>query len=294
MFLSYLFDCKLVLEVAIFISREKGLHYLNNALPQYLIHLNPSRLYFGNEFCQCLIPSLKDLKIVLSTAFKKDLSFSLVTPFVTDGGMKRLIPLFNFFSDNVSPVEVIVNDWGVLHLMGEYPSLKPVLGRLMNRMVRDPRIARYYTSAEALEKALKAIQQSSITALSYRNLLKDYGVNRVEFDNLYQGLDLNLKEMGLGGSLYIPYGYVTTGRICMIGSFNSDSNAKSIPPNSCVGDCDRYLCELSSNCPPGTPGLFQKGNTVFFFQDEDTVVSALSGAKRLGIDRIIYQPEIPM
>ncbi len=69
------------MEQAVFISRTENLKYCDE---------NFSRLYFGNEFCERLIPTVQQLTKVLSVVRQKGLAFTLVTPYVTNAGIKRL------------------------------------------------------------------------------------------------------------------------------------------------------------------------------------------------------------
>src|SRR5437867_3594050 len=68
-------------------------------------------------------------------------------PYVTDRGLARPRPLLEAAaSERGEGTEVVVNDWGVLRLVRrEFPGLRPVLGRLMNKMMRDPRVAPFYS-----------------------------------------------------------------------------------------------------------------------------------------------------
>ena len=76
--------------------------------------------------------------------------------------------------------EVVVNDWGVLGLVRAHPSLTPVLGRLLTRMLRDPRLPPDRLEAEA--PSTRALQQSSVTSPPFQGLLRSFGVRRVELD----------------------------------------------------------------------------------------------------------------
>src|SRR3990172_9007931 len=83
-----------------------------------------SRLYFGNEFCDHLIPSPRTLSEALALSRELGLRFSLVTPMVTDSGIDALGRLFRSLPDGS---EVIASDWGVLRLVRtEFPSLIPI------------------------------------------------------------------------------------------------------------------------------------------------------------------------
>lgn len=258
-----------------------------------------SRVYFGNEFCQHLIPSQDSLARIYSAAQRKGLAFTLLTPYVTDEGLERLRPLFDFLADRKGGPEVVVNDWGVLRLLKrEYPNLTPVLGRLMNKMLRDPLAAAYYTlHALTPQPALSALRQSNLTVPVYRAFLKSSGIRMIEVDNVVQGIDMNLKAMGLRGALYLPYGFVATGRICLFASLNQPREKKFTVSTACSKECQRHYAECSYNEAPfkGNPFvLLHRGNTIFYPQGKNLLRSALLHAEAKGIERIIYQPRIPM
>ena len=69
------------MEQAVFISKIPHLKYVNEKY---------SRLYFGNEFCEKLIPSVTDLKNTLGFVMNKRLDFSFVTPYATNIGLNKL------------------------------------------------------------------------------------------------------------------------------------------------------------------------------------------------------------
>ena len=122
------------MEKAVFTSRPDMFHAVR---PPY------TRLYYGNEFCQRLLPSVSEVKMAVGLARARKVDFSLVTPYVTDAGLERLRKLFSFLSGTGIPIEIIINDWGVLWtVVRDYPRLKPVLGRLLTKQKRCPTIPR--------------------------------------------------------------------------------------------------------------------------------------------------------
>ncbi|MFN3477211.1 MAG: hypothetical protein ACK4Z6_06630, partial [Candidatus Methylomirabilales bacterium] len=76
-----------------------------------------SRVYFGNEFCQHLIPTLAHLRAVYLAAVEKGFTFTLLTPYITDDGLEKLKPLLSFLSTREDLIEVVVNDWGVFNFL---------------------------------------------------------------------------------------------------------------------------------------------------------------------------------
>ncbi len=258
-----------------------------------------SRIYFGNEFCQHLIPPPSLLARICSAAQVKGLGFTLLTPYVTDEGLERLSPLFEFLADREERSEVVINDWGVLRLLRrEFPRLTPVLGRLMNKMLRDPLATAYYAPhARTPKPALFALRRSNLTVPIYQAFLKRSGIRMVEVDNVVQGIDMDFKSSGLAAALYVPYGFVATGRICLFASLNQPKEKKFTVSTICSKECQRHYAECSYNEPPlkGNPFAFlHRGNTVFYPQGKSLLRSALRHAEARGIERIIYQAQIPM
>lgn len=258
-----------------------------------------SRIYFGNEFCQHLIPSPSSLSRIYSAARAKGLAFTLLTPYVTDEGIERLRPLFEFLAGREERTEVVINDWGILRLLRrEFPHLTPVLGRLMTKMLRDPLAAAYYAVHPLTPgPTLTALRRSNLTVPVYQTFLKRFGIRMVELDNVVQGIDMNFGELGFAGALYIPYGFVATGRICLFASLNEPKDKKFTVSTGCSKECQRHYADCSYGEAPfqGNPFVFlHRGNTVFYPQGKDLLRSALLHARAKGIERIIYQPQIPM
>lgn len=250
-----------------------------------------SRVYFGQEFCERALPNSKQLSQAFLECQNNGVSFSLATPYVTEQGLDRLDILLKELVKNDPQSEVIVNDWGVLHLVKhKYPSLKPILGRLLNKILRDPRIANYVPSSDFVN-----YQSSSIGTKEFGELLENAKIGRIELDNTIQGLDTNLSKLGFSLSLYVPYGVIATGRICLMGSWGLAKNEKfSASKKSCPQYCKDYWLILNektfSTFKHKEFQIRQKGNTIFYLHNDELVKDGLKKAKALGFDRIIYQP----
>lgn len=255
------------------------------------------RVYYGNEFCQHRIPGRGEFESSCRAVSELGLPLTFVTPPVNDEGCQTLV---NRLSDleRCSPgSEVVVSDWGVLRLVArDFPRLEPVLGRLMLRLLRDPRITPRYRRPDAPPDALGALQRCSLTIAAYRRLLVEHGVRRVEVDNLYQGIDIDFRSLGLRPSLCIPFGYVTTGRICILGNLHLPAEQKfGTPAQPCPRPCLRVEIALSDrNARPdgGVYTFVQRGNTIFSRQTGPLVSRGLAWAAEQGA-RVVYQAEIP-
>ena len=261
---------------------------------------SPVRLYFGQEFCQRLLPTVTELHQVMEAARSAGLEFTLVTPYVTDEGLERLESLFASLVSFWSGAEVVCNDWGVLLRLHEsYPSLTPVAGRLLEKMKRDPRFTAQDYQQFFSEDGLRLLRDSNATSPEYQRFLQSYRVGRVEFDNVIQGSDVDFAGTPLRGSLYTPFGFVTTGRICFIGSLAAPPERQFRVNTPCRKECRQYEHFLRRNVSamPGAVGsagiqqveLARKGNTVFFANPDVTWATP-----DRGFDRLVFSPRLPL
>ena len=129
------------------------------------------RIHLGNEFCERLLPTPTELAQVQTLAEQLQLEISLVTPMLTDAGVNRLDKLLPKLD---SGCEVVVNDWGTLRrLRSDYPALVPVLGRMLNKMIKDPRLP-----SEQWTKLHPHNSQSQ----HFIALLQRFSIDRLEMD----------------------------------------------------------------------------------------------------------------
>jgi hypothetical protein len=264
-------------ENALYVTRADGLDHYE---PRY------SRLYFGNEFCQRLIPGAKELDIAVGFAESKGLGFTLLTPYVTNDGMTGVQKLLDRLSERSVGSEVVFNDWGVFRLIRKsYPGLRPVLGRLLNKMKRGPRLMRFlgFTPLETKEY----LRSCSLETPHYQRFLQESGIRRAELDNVFQGIGLDLHDSALRASIYVPYAFVTTTRFCQASACEDAGMEDEVGILECKKECRKYTFTLHHPAMPAP--LFSKGNTKFV-RNSEIPENLLSR----GIDRIVFEPEIPM
>ena len=120
------------MEQTLFISNLSGLKYFQEDF---------TRIYFGQEFCERLLPSQDDIEKVCAFSERENVHLTLVTPYVTDKGLLKVEKLIELFADKMPGAEVVFNDWGVFQFFKEKGlDVKPVLGRLLNKQKRGPRL----------------------------------------------------------------------------------------------------------------------------------------------------------
>ena len=263
------------MEQTLFISNPSGLKYLQEDF---------TRIYFGQEFCERLLPQNTDLEKIISFSSDKDVPLTLVTPYVTDKGLLKLEKLIELFAEKMPKAEIVFNDWGVFQFIEEnFPELKPVLGRLLNKQKRGPRITNIIEQVpkETREYYMGASLDVSATA----GFLKKKKIFRAEFDNLLQGLDMSGLDKKIKRSLYLPYLFISTTRFCLTANCDVGDTGVGVMP--CHHECQKYTFNL--NNPVMKQPLIRKGNTIFAINDNipETVPKG-------EVDRIVIQPEIPI
>lgn len=240
-----------------------------------------SRIYFGSEFCQRLIPSLGELKKIIDFCKRKNLAITFVTPFVTDEGLSKLKPLFSALNKNFPAAEVVVNDWGVINFLSrQYPEFGLCLGRLLNKQKRGPRVAKFIKSLPpaAVEYFSLPLGESVFDT----DLAKKLNIKRVELDNLLHGIDRNHTD--IPASIYYPYLYVSTTRLCLVGLGFHEGGYKRKVNFKCARECRGFIFTLTH--PEMPVKIYLKGNTQFV---KNTKLP--SNMKDLNIDRVVYQKD---
>lgn len=265
---------------------------LADDLARHFGRVNFTRFAYGTEFCENLLPSPGSLREILRAS--RPLTF--LTPYVSDRGIAALRSLFALLDD----AEVVFNDWGVLRVLRtEFPHLTPIQGRLLNKSLRDPRVTSIYaeTAPAAPESSLRVLQRSNLDDAAYLGLLARYNVRSVEMDNLPQGTDTSFAGNGVSVSMYLPFGFISTARVCMAAALHYRGPEKFQPGAPCRHECQSHQLEYTySNSPFSNRDqkFLLKGNT-YFYRHSDAMLAALAAEAGEGrIARLIYQPSMPM
>lgn len=246
-----------------------------------------TRLYFGQEFCQRLMPSRADVQQAIDFAIQNNLDFTFLTPYVTDAALRKLVPLLDTVAEKKPGSEVIFNDWGVLRILGEKPGLEPVMGRLLNKMKRGPRIMNLLDAMPPT--TADYFRGFSLDSPLFCRFLVERGVRRVELDNLLQGIDVTFGSPELRASLYTPYAYISTTRLCLANTCDVPGREDEVGIFPCKRECQKYTSHLSHPVMP-VP-LISKGNTVFYRNESLPPPEEL---EKKHIDRIVVEACVPI
>jgi hypothetical protein len=292
-----------------------------------------SRLYFGSEFCQHLLPSTEELQQAAELAMAQGWSLTLLTSYSTDAFVEQTVDLVaTALAAIPDGLEVVVNDWGLLRRLGaEFGSkVTRVLGRGLNRMMRDPRVPDVGPEHLGGDALPGTWQQGSMHSRGFTALLERLGVGRIESDVPLTGL-AELPPSALATTLHAPWGMVASGRVCLVNAWGKPGALRFVPPMHCDAPCRRFSIELrapwsrrdsgSESLPlvadgafipltrllnrrrnvlpePATdpaPRFFQKGNTHFYRLSDDQLAALYSRAETsVHIDRLVVAPDLPM
>jgi len=182
-----------------------------------------SRIYFGSETCDFLLPSETDIDALVKARDRYDIDFTIVTPYVTQQNFSLCDRLLRRLYKNFPHTEIVVNDWGVLNLINShYPNFQIILGRIVNRQNRglffvDTRDSKMelISDMKGLKKADRAYFKASILQNNHAmKFLNGFNILRISLDNLKQGVLLE-RNSNIKIDLYYPFCYLTSSPHCL-------------------------------------------------------------------------------
>jgi len=235
-----------------------------------------SSLYFGSEFCQELLPGIRQAESFCELARDRGLEPVLLTPLVTHKGLRRVARLLGRLTLRGWTPSVVFNDWGVFELVhSEHPTLRLRMGRLMNRGLRDPRLD---------FRTMKPVVKNTGRGAGLRKLASSLGVHAVETDADLEPGYLGTGADGMERTLHVPYTFVSSGRNCLErAAATPDANGRFTHglASGCKAPC-RAVCRREHRPDVRAP-MWRAGNTVFF----EAPVEWISNHMELA-DRVVF------
>ncbi len=226
--------------------------YDDPLLAQRLGPLRPTHLYLGSEFCEHLLPTTRMLIRALQSAREAGLEVALLTPVASPDVIRELSRLLPLLPDRA---EVVVNDWGVAAFVADaYRNLSPIAGRILCRMIKDPRLP----GPDWAPQCAPALDSGALQSLFSR-----LRFDRVELDvPLFPTAEF-FSRLPFRKGVHLPFAYVAKGRMCRTGSIHLRG-----PDRFAVGrECRKECLSLSSSSErPGfgdAMSTMQIGNTIF-------------------------------
>lgn len=224
-------------------------------------------LRFGPEFCEWKIPSLSELEKAYELASEGGKDFTYVTPRVSEGSLKKIRENLDFLNGK-GKIEIVINDLGVLNILGSYPELRPHLGRELvyaparcpwlsmgsRELGRNPLLISWKIRMRNVEKLYS---QTSLNYAPTIRFFKGYGVQGIDVDWIDRCFPyyVFLVKNGLNLSVYLHMVPVTLTRKCHTARFLGER-----APESCTKPCDTRAFLLKHE---GGLEFFLHGNVVF-------------------------------
>jgi len=232
-----------------------------------------TRLHYGAEFCPWNLSPAQDILAMRRACRALGWRFSLVTPVVDESAYDHLQRLLKTVLPELEgDDEVVVNDLGSIETVRAVrDDLTLVVGRALSGQKRGPQIL----DLELNDAQRDYFRQGTWYSSANRGLLSTFGVERVELDNLYQGLAP--LPAGLLGTLHTPYAMVTSSGTC------------PFRPHAEKGPCPAPCGEVMVlTTPESRVPLYQGGNTQFVKLEQ-----LPENLASLGIDRVVHHPFLP-
>lgn len=254
-----------------------------SGLEEWMARVKGDGLYFGAECCEHLIPTPRELMAFCNRIGNKGWRMYLMTGSAPASVLGPYRALMECFAGLPRAVGVVFNDWGILSLLRrDFPSLEPVMGRLLfknmrfvNRTIRPAGGFSASQGRVILRNQIKAIRQTSFSISAYRQFLRSWGVVKVDVDILPQGIDLTGCDLSVGA--YTPWGYLTSGRTCPLWE-----QGRRYPTTD---GCQTRPCLAGGKILPDERGefrmrLLERGNAVFY---------EVPAGKAQGVNRWIHE-----
>lgn len=269
---------------------------LYNSCLEILGNIKISRIYYGIEFCEFRIPKLKEVEIVLKRAKQKGLPVTFLTPPVTQFGIEKirlLLPMLYEYD-----CEISINDYGVLELLKEegYKG-KIICGRILDKLYHDGRMNSTSFKNYTNSNGYQYLRSAAIDSKSFHEVLLENGVSRFDVDLAPQGVLLCNKYDDFSYSVFLPYSYITTGRICMMRNYKKEGyQGFDLTKKGCLQHCRNYdqlmvqplgnICLNSTGMRYRSVTMMRKGNTIFFGNFEINIDDLAQ------FDRVILQSKL--
>ncbi|MBM4398191.1 MAG: hypothetical protein FJ087_21200 [Deltaproteobacteria bacterium] len=181
----------------------------------------PTRVCFGHETCEHLVPPPDDWLRALDVAARHGLALTAVLPPTRASGEDPIASLLDLLARSGAVTEVTCADWGTAALVSR-AGLRPVLGRIMNRMKRFERwtaaapVPASVDDPSVLGRQLRVARQSPLLQPPALALAASLGACRVDLDPVPQGVRVPPGPLPVGVGVHVPWTLVTLGRRCLV------------------------------------------------------------------------------
>ena len=234
------------------------------------------RVYIGNQHCAQLFPEKSLLHAAIHRAEGENLPVTVALPPMREERLSWAEEMLHSLRDTVVD-EVIVNDFGLLELIGGWNGLELVLGVHLNRRRKDPRML--WKKGLAGREGL--LQENCLNDAHYQKWLEERGVRRYE----YEAFGTPVVAPGLH-SLHLPFYQTNTSTDCPLAARCEGGDPGR--PRAATG-CPMW-CRDHALIYPDWLGLVGRYNALFGVNQ--TILREPSELRRwldAGVDRLVLE-----
>ncbi len=222
-------------------------------------------IYYGNSSCEHLLPSIYEITTAMHIANEKNLNFVFVFPALSEFSFENAKEICKAL--NQDGCEVVVNDFGTLHLVQEFKNLKIILGTNFTKVIKKA------FDTTSTDDKIDILQDIEFEIAEVRKFYKELGISRLSVENLNLNLACLDEIPRMYVDIYYPYIYISHSKACNIASNFNHLNGTFVN-NSCSKNC------LSASCD------FKNSDIFHFYQRYNTVYKP---NEKLEIDKVIYR-----
>jgi hypothetical protein len=215
-------------------------------------------LYFGNSYCEHLLPSLLDIAKAYSNFSDKHHNFVFVfAPIASKLNEAKEICLY---LKELGVKEIVVNDYGMLeHVLSM--GFKPILGVNFTKTIKsaflehkEPRDL----TKEQFENQKELLKGVEFELKYLREFLKSLNIGRFSIENIeFESSFLTQKPL-LNVDLYYPYITISNSRACDIAGVFEDKRGY-FAQESCDRFCKEIYLEFKNS---SVTGLLSRYNSI--------------------------------
>ena len=168
------------------------------------------------------------------------LTFSYIREFMLENVKMLLDRLESWCEANDCVLEIQINDWAMTEMLKGKRLLTLVLGILLNKRRKDPRLHYKFETMTQIGAVAgsKFLEENSLNADFYREYLeKEYGITRYEWESC--GYDMTL--LTGKNSLHLPFYQTNTSQYCTLyAKCTTGERGKQKLVKQCPGFCKDY------------------------------------------------------
>lgn len=241
-------------------------------------------IYFGCDTCEHLLSYPRHIMEVHEYCERHKLHFVFVFPPIAEHSMIHAHNTLELLTEMAA--EVVVNDFGMLHLARKQKNLTISLGRMFNRVQRNAFIDRLEpedASPEQLcnQQAARNIPEFSQDAM--RRFYKEIGVGRFAVENQRFDFSFLQRKPRMNMDIYYPYRYLSSGRACDCAGI-ADQRRATFPS----ADCPHFCRTTAVHFPDEHHfGLIHRNNAFYTLAKRLEIPIEASKNPR---NRLVYEP----